>query len=193
MSTPPVLGNSTGTCKKYEPECIGRAQKVLFYTGMAFIAVGSAGNLVSVKLFLKEQELDSQNNAARGSNSAIKDFLKVPGFILVVMIPIVGAIALPYVKPWSIRFGIPSICTLVATLLFLSGWFTYNKVKPKGSPITTVCRVFVAAASKKSHIISHETKLNYDQESDDVPQSFSRTRFLRYLVDSCNEIYGHRT
>ncbi|KAH6777722.1 hypothetical protein C2S52_006679 [Perilla frutescens var. hirtella] len=181
MSTPPVLAKSTGTCKQYEPGCIGRTQKVLFYTGMALIAVGTAGNLVSVKPFLEEQE-EVQNNASRGNNSATIDIWKLPAFIIVVIVPVVGAIALPYIKPWSLRFGIPAICTLVAAVLFLTGWFTYNKVKPKGSPITTVCRVFVAAASKKSQIISNETKLCDDQENDTMHhQSFSRTRFLRCL------------
>lgn len=182
MSTPPVLAKSTGTCKQYEPGCIGRTQKVLFYTGMALIAVGVAGNLVSIKPFLKEQEEESQNNAAGGNNSATRDFLKLPALIVVVIIPIVGAIALPYIKPWSLRFGIPAICTLVAALLFLTGSCTYNKLKPKGSPITAVCRVFVAAASKKSQIVSHETKLHYDEENDTVALPFSRTRFLRYLL-----------
>ncbi|KAK4396140.1 protein NRT1/ PTR FAMILY 5.5 [Sesamum angolense] len=102
MSTPPVLANRTGTCKQYEPECIGHTQKVLFYIGMASVAVGIAGNLISVHPFREEQ--DDKSN----SNPTI-DFLKLPAFTLVVLTPVIGAIALPYIKPWSLRFGIPAI------------------------------------------------------------------------------------
>ncbi|KAI3474435.1 hypothetical protein Pfo_029296 [Paulownia fortunei] len=173
MSTPPVLANSTGMCKQYEPQCIGHTQKVLFYTGMALLAVGIAGHLVSVHPFLEEQEDRPDDNAAR-------DCLKLPGFILVVIVPVVGAIALPYIKPWSLRFGIPAICTAVATLPFLSGWCTYDKVEPQGSPLTTMCRVFVAFASKKSQPFPLDARQLYRRHDQEL-QSFSRTRFLRCL------------
>ncbi|KAL0338211.1 UNVERIFIED_CONTAM: protein NRT1/ PTR FAMILY 5.5 [Sesamum angustifolium] len=170
MSTPPVLANRTGTCKQYEPECIGHTQKVLFYIGMASVAVGIAGNLISVHPFREEQE-DKSN-----SNPTI-DFLKLPAFTLVVLTPVIGAIALPYIKPWSLRFGIPAICTAVATFIFLSGWRTYDKVKPQGSPVSNVCRVFVASAYKRSKPFPLNSRDLYRKDD----ESFSRTRFLRCL------------
>ncbi|XP_011094983.1 protein NRT1/ PTR FAMILY 5.5 [Sesamum indicum] len=170
MSTPPVLANRTGTCKQYQPECIGHTQKVLFYVGMASVAVGIAGNLVSVHPFREEQENKSNSNPTI-------DFLKIPGFILVVLIPVIGAIALPYIKPWSLRFGIPAICTAVATFLFLSGWRAYDKAKPQGSPVSNVCRVFVASAYKRSKPFPLDSRDLYRKDN----ESFSRTRFLRCL------------
>ncbi|KAI3474188.1 hypothetical protein Pfo_028976 [Paulownia fortunei] len=104
MSTPPVLANSTGTCKQYESQCIGHTQKVLFCTGMALLAVGIACHLVSLHPLLEEQE-DRPDY-----NKAITNCLKLPGVSLVVIVPVVGAIALPHIKPWSLRFGIPAIC-----------------------------------------------------------------------------------
>ncbi|KAL8517338.1 hypothetical protein ACS0TY_015542 [Phlomoides rotata] len=106
-------------------------------TGMALIAVGVAGNLVSMKPFLEEQ-IDEPNDS-----SGLNDCLRIPAFSLIVVVPIVGAIALPYIKSWSLWFGIPAICTLVATLLFLSGSFTYEKAEPKRSPVITVCSLHV--------------------------------------------------
>ncbi|KAH6776810.1 hypothetical protein C2S51_000090 [Perilla frutescens var. frutescens] len=177
MSTPPLLADATGTCKNYDPKCIGHTQKVLFYIGMALIAVGVAGNLVSVQPFLKEQ-----NKNGSGNNGGAKEFCKLPFFIIVVIVPIVGAIALPYVKPWSLRFGIPAICTAFATLLFLSGSCTYSKVgpQPQGSPITSVCRVFVAAALKISQPFPLDDQQLY-RENNEEHQSFSYTRTLRFL------------
>ncbi|GFQ07633.1 protein nrt1/ ptr family 5.5 [Phtheirospermum japonicum] len=166
MSTPPVLT----TCKQYEAHCIGRTQKALFYTGMGLIAVGIAGHLVSVNPFLEEQkDKHSDNKDGR------KDILKLSGFTLVVLIPIIGAIALPYIKPWSVRFGIQAICTVVATFFFLTGWVTYDKDDPQGSPLTNVCRVFVAVVLKISQPFDAKRLYKKDDES------FSRTRFLRCL------------
>lgn len=129
MSTPPVLG----TCNRYEEQCIGHTQKVLFYTGMALIAVGVAGNNVSVKPFLEEQE------EMEGPNVLVK----LAGAVFVVVVALTGAIALPYIKPWTLRFGIPAICTVVATALFLTGlccWhYTINGADR--SRLRSLCRV----------------------------------------------------
>ncbi|XP_022841941.1 protein NRT1/ PTR FAMILY 5.5-like isoform X2 [Olea europaea var. sylvestris] len=168
MSTPPVLASSTGTCKDYEPKCIGDTQKALFYTALALLAVGISGHLVSLKPFLKEQRMNSDDDGS------CKAFFRILGMITVAIVAIIGAIALPYIKPWSIRFGIPAICTAFATLLFLSGPCSC-KPEPQGSPLTIVCRVFVASFSKIS------VPFPLDRRDGHELQSFSRTRILRCL------------
>ncbi|KAH6827942.1 hypothetical protein C2S53_013410 [Perilla frutescens var. hirtella] len=152
MSTPPFLAKSTGTCKQYEPECISHTQKALFYTGMVLIAVGVAGNLVSLKPFLQEQKKKppQDNEGAEPADTTRPpkfEVSQVVGLVIVVVVGIAGAIALPYIKPWTLRFGIPAICTFVGTVLFLSGSCGYKMegAKPDGSPLTKVTRVFVAA------------------------------------------------
>ncbi|CAI9095972.1 OLC1v1032024C2 [Oldenlandia corymbosa var. corymbosa] len=55
MSTPPVLADITKTCKDYEPQCIGDTQKALFYTGLALIAAGISGHIVSLVAFFVDQ------------------------------------------------------------------------------------------------------------------------------------------
>ncbi|KAH6761990.1 hypothetical protein C2S52_019423 [Perilla frutescens var. hirtella] len=193
MSTPPVLAKST--CKRYAPECIGHTQKVLFYTGMAFIAVGMAGNLVSVKTFLEEQKKKKkpENEEQRGKEDEddegyrkrcsnldpLRFCCQIPGAVMVVVVPVVGAIALPYIKPWKLRFGIPAICVVFATLFFPTGWPCYRKVKLKGSPVTSVCRVFVAAAFK----IFRPFPLNNEQyhKKEGEVTEFSPTCLLRRL------------
>ncbi|KAL8517321.1 hypothetical protein ACS0TY_015526 [Phlomoides rotata] len=68
MSMPPVLG----TCKKYEPECIGQTQKVLFYVGMALIAVGMAGYVVSGKNFFREQVKEELTPKTSNGSSSLE-------------------------------------------------------------------------------------------------------------------------
>lgn len=143
MSTPPVL--TSGTCSEYRPECIGQTQKVLFYTALALIAVGISGHLVSLRTFLAEQTTSETENVETEMGGKI--LWQIAGIFAVVLVAIIGGLALPYIKPWSIRFGIPAICTLVATILFLSGSCSYKFNRPQGSPLTTVLRVFVASAS----------------------------------------------
>lgn len=169
MSTPPVLANSTGTCKEYEPECIGDPQRALFYTGMVLIAVGMAGHNLSVRALLDEQE-------DRPSDESGCELLKVISFIFVAFVPVIGAIALPYIKPWSLQFGIPAICTAFSTLLFLTGLHTYNSGELQGSPITSMCRVFVAATLNRSRSFPLDSNQLYKENE---RESYTRTRFLR--------------
>ncbi|XP_047948065.1 protein NRT1/ PTR FAMILY 5.5-like [Salvia hispanica] len=120
MSAPPVLAKSTGTCNQYKQECISNTQKALLYTGMALIAVGVAGNNVSVESFLNEQT-DKSSDVAIGC-------LRVSGVAMVAIVGLAGAIALPYIKPWTYRFGIPAVCTTIAGISFLTGlrWFPFE-------------------------------------------------------------------
>ncbi|KAK0583785.1 hypothetical protein LWI29_003043 [Acer saccharum] len=143
MSTPPVLSEAMGTCSEYKPECIGEGQEILFYTALALIAFGLSGHLTSLGGFMEEQMIEAEADISMGGFCMF--FWSMFGVILV---PIIAAIALPYIKPWTLRFGIPAICTVVATLIFLTGSCSYNHVQPQGSPLTTVFRVFVASTSK---------------------------------------------
>ncbi|XP_022842113.1 protein NRT1/ PTR FAMILY 5.5-like [Olea europaea var. sylvestris] len=149
MSTPPVLASSTGTCKNYKPKCIGSTQKFLFYTALVLVAIGASGHLVSLKTFLEEQEKNPNGDKRQ------KDPLQLPGLFMVAFVPIIGAIVLPSIKPWSLRYGIPAICTAVATLVFLSGSWSYYKSKPKGSPLTNVrrWRLCTIAEAKEAKIV----------------------------------------
>ncbi|XP_059638782.1 protein NRT1/ PTR FAMILY 5.5-like [Cornus florida] len=124
------------TCSAYKPECIGLAQKILYYTALALIAVGISGHAVSLNSFYTDH---------------ITDYRVSLGISAVLIIPIIGDVVLPIINPWSILFGLPAICTVVATLLFSTGSCSYMIKLPQGNPLTTVFRVFVASASKIWH------------------------------------------
>ncbi|PON43553.1 Proton-dependent oligopeptide transporter family [Parasponia andersonii] len=53
----------------------------------------------------------------------------------VVFVTLLGSVALPYIKPWSIRFGILTICRAVTTIIFLSSLCSYTWLIPQGSPL----------------------------------------------------------
>lgn len=58
--------------------------------------------------------VDSQKERNGGS---IEDW-RIWCIIFVLIFAVGVIIGLPYIKPWKLRFGIPAICTLVATLAF---------------------------------------------------------------------------
>ncbi|XP_030926745.1 protein NRT1/ PTR FAMILY 5.5-like isoform X1 [Quercus lobata] len=147
MSTPHVLPDAARNCDAHKPDCIGDAQKVLFYTALVLIAIGISGHITSLESFL-EQQKENQTSAQENSEKPKPTPRQVAGSLFVVLLAIVGCIALPYIKPWSVRFGIPAICTVVATSIFTTGSCSYRCSRPPGSPLTTLCRVFVASASK---------------------------------------------
>ncbi|XP_022851727.1 protein NRT1/ PTR FAMILY 5.5-like [Olea europaea var. sylvestris] len=176
MSTPPVLASSMGTCKDYEPNCICGTQKVLFYTALALLAVGIAGHSVSLYPFFVKQrtnfDIDDGN----------KIYFQILGMVMVTTVPpIIGSIVLPHIKQWTIQIGIPAICTAAATLLFLSGSCSYIKPEPQGSPLTNVCRVFVASTFKISQQFPLDDKELYRKDGPEH-QSFSHTRVLRFSL-----------
>ncbi|KAL2500552.1 Protein NRT1/PTR FAMILY 5.5 [Forsythia ovata] len=151
MSTPPVLAKAMGTC-----------------------TFGVCGHITSWGPFMAEQ----LNEGGEIDEGTFWRFFY--SILAVIIITIVAVIALPYIKPWSIRFGIPAICTLVATLLFFTGSCSYNYFLPQGSPLTTFVRVFVASTSKFLYASPKDVNKLYENptfELDLVPH----TRSLRCL------------
>lgn len=250
MSTPPVLHKATGTCKVYEPNCLGHTQKALFYTALALIAVGLSGHVVSLVAFADNQiekkpdkpkvnepkfersTMSFLYKLRRGSDGKLKYMpnLRTPSFMVnyqnrkkqqqqaestpktevdisqlqfqpleamlalaqkervkllgaccIILVPVIGLIALPYIKPWSLRFGIPAICTLVANLAFLQGTSSYKgEGKQERSPVTNVLRVFVASTRKMFEDPKQHSEL-YENQDTDTPKLPHTKGLLSFL------------
>ncbi|KAI7996621.1 Protein NRT1/ PTR FAMILY 5.5 [Camellia lanceoleosa] len=186
MSTPPVLSKSTHACSAYKPECIGHTQKALFYTALSLIAVGISGHTVSLPPFFT-----AQTTASNDRDTGRKLLWQIVGIFGIILVPIIGGIALPYIKQWSVRFGIPAICSLVATLLFLSGSCSYKYDKPQGSPLTTVFRVFVASVCKMCQPLPSDGNELYEKDGTDA-KLMPHTGSLRCL-DKAAIILANKT
>ncbi|KAG8374396.1 hypothetical protein BUALT_Bualt11G0127500 [Buddleja alternifolia] len=127
-------------CRHNEQMCIGDAEKILFYTALTLITVGVSGHRVSLVSFYKEH-LSDVHGLRRNIHELFLPFL----------VSTIGGFGLPYIKQWRIRFGIPVICVVAATLIFLTGVCTYEKSRPiGGSKLITVFRVVVASAFKST-------------------------------------------
>ncbi|KAF8392003.1 hypothetical protein HHK36_022343 [Tetracentron sinense] len=130
MSTPPFLSKVTGTCSEYEPACIGKIQSIFFYVGLALIAVGKSSHSVSVKSFWEVQEENQEHEEKQTKFQEFLQKLKEMGDFQVILASVAPIILVAYIKPWTVRFGIPAIFSVVATLIFLSSSWSYNFIKP---------------------------------------------------------------
>nr|XP_027097047.1 protein NRT1/ PTR FAMILY 5.5-like isoform X1 [Coffea arabica] len=74
-------------------------------------------NLSKLQFQPLEAMLKLVNSQKERNGGTIKDW-RVWGIMFVLIVAAGVLIGLPYIKPWKLRFGIPAICTLVATLAF---------------------------------------------------------------------------
>ena len=105
VSTPPF---NIGKCNKYDPECIGRTQKTLFYISLALMSLGGASR-VSQFPFFEEQEEKQEDEAM---NSNIKNKIcdcsigQQLGCLLVVVATIIGGFVLPFINLGQSSLGL---------------------------------------------------------------------------------------
>lgn len=191
MSTPPVLAKSNGNCTEYKPECIGDQQKQLFYAALALIAVGMAGHLSSLGSFIADQTENISNEFMAAVNRATDDegtgfrccmmCRSMLGGFIGILIPIIGLIVVSYVKPWGVQFGISAIFAVASLLVFLSGVCSYNYVRPLGSVITVLFRVFFAAFCKMFCRRPQDVNELYETHGDGNHVLLPHTKSLRCL------------
>jgi dipeptide/tripeptide permease len=156
------------------PILSGNGQKGLFYVALTVISVGIFGRSISLGVFTEDQLEDGRN---KGNPAKLVSFVigNVGNFVFLLL----AAIAMPQISPWFVRFTIPSGCEVLAMLIFISGACSYKRVKPGGSPLTTVFRVFMASASKMSCAYSNNSSQLYEKaECDqDIKPHTSSLRF----------------
>lgn len=128
-----------------------------------------ASRTVSQVQYTKEQEGETTNSNKEEGICECGLGQKLT-FCVMVVIVIISTLVLPFIGSWSVKFGIPAICSLLALLVFLNSQFWHRSPRegPQGSPLTTYFRVFVAAISKKSEKLpdDHNIENNLYQSGD---------------------------
>ncbi|KAK4433427.1 protein NRT1/ PTR FAMILY 5.5 [Sesamum alatum] len=174
LSTPPVLGHSSATCTHSRPECIGTTQRILFYTALPLVAMGMSGIIFMFELATEDDDDDEDEEERLTLEKLYSSHL------FLIPLCVVG-IAFSYLKPWSLRFGIPAICCTVTfgfRLMFIlcGDEPLSSEDEVKGSPLTKLIRVLVASASKVCHKLDGA---EFYEKTDGL--SLPRTRWLRCL------------
>ncbi|KAK1399415.1 putative proton-dependent oligopeptide transporter family [Heracleum sosnowskyi] len=160
-------------------ESIGGTQKALFYIALVLIAAGLASRSVSQVQFFKEQEEETTHSNKEEGICDCGLGQKLTCCVMTIVI-IICSLVLPFIQSWSVRFGIPAICSLLLLLIFLIGQFCHSSQRkgPQGSPLTTILRVFVAAISKKSEKLPEDHNTESFYQSDDHVELTHWFRFL---------------
>ncbi|KAK9070798.1 hypothetical protein SSX86_011200 [Deinandra increscens subsp. villosa] len=110
----------------------------------------------------EENENEKKSEEEKGKGNITP--MQAKGFFMVIGVLVVGGIGLPYIKPWSLRFAIPAICSVVATLWFFSGFRDYIYIQREGNnPLAAFLRVFVATASNISKPFPDPKDLNNEE------------------------------
>ncbi|PWA38223.1 major facilitator superfamily protein [Artemisia annua] len=92
----------------------------------------------------------------------------------------ISSTAIVYVQDnvsWTLGFGISAASNLIGVILFLSGTKFYQRIKPTGSPFTSIARVIVAAVRKR-RVSSRNHEFNYDIDDKSNTSPSDSFRFL---------------
>ncbi|KAI7746211.1 hypothetical protein M8C21_026151, partial [Ambrosia artemisiifolia] len=123
------------------------AQWLFLLTGFALMIIGAAGIRPCNLAFGADQFNPNTESGKRGINSFFNWYFFTLTFAQMVSVTLVV-----YVQSevsWSIGLGIPAIFMFISLVLFFGGTKMYVKVKPQGSPFTSMARVVVVAVKKR--------------------------------------------
>ncbi|KAJ3674655.1 hypothetical protein LUZ60_005271 [Juncus effusus] len=146
-------------CKSKFEQCHGPTPPQLAFLFASFILlVIGAGGIRPCNLPFGADQFDPRTDSGR---RGINSFFNWYYFTFTVAMMISSTLII-YVQSnisWTIGLGIPAILMLFACILFLAGSRVYAKVKPEGSPFTSVAQVLVAAFNKRKVKVSGEEHL----------------------------------
>ncbi|MFS7971950.1 putative proton-dependent oligopeptide transporter family, MFS transporter superfamily [Helianthus anomalus] len=140
---PPECGKKEGShCTSATP-----AQWLFLLSGFALLIIGAAGIRPCNLAFGADQFNPNTESGKRGINSFFNWYFFTLTFAQMVSVTLVV-----YVQSdvsWPIGLGIPAIFMFISLVLFFGGTKMYVKVKPQGSPFTSMARVVVVAVKKR--------------------------------------------
>ncbi|KAI3726909.1 hypothetical protein L1987_66716 [Smallanthus sonchifolius] len=145
---------------KEESRCISATplQWLFLLTGFALMIVGAAGIRPCNLAFGADQFNPNTESGKRGINSFFNWYFFTLTFAQMVSVTLVV-----YVQSdvsWSIGLAIPAIFMFISLLLFFGGTKIYVKVKPQGSPFTSMARVVAVAVKKRRLKLPQQPRLS---------------------------------
>ncbi|KAJ0106482.1 hypothetical protein Patl1_17872 [Pistacia atlantica] len=140
---PPSCENQqTGTCHGATPW-----QLAFLFGGLGFLVVGAGGIRPCNLAFGADQFDPKTESGKRGTSSFFNWFYFTYTFAMMVSLTIVV-----YVQSdvsWALGLAIPAFMMFLSCVMFFIGSRIYVKIKPDGSPLTSVVQVVVAAIKKR--------------------------------------------
>ncbi|KAH7677224.1 Proton-dependent oligopeptide transporter family protein [Dioscorea alata] len=151
-------------------------QLILLYFSLFLTTIGSGGIRPCVAAF----GADQFNHAGANMEAKKRTFFNLYFFCLRLATGI-ALIVVVYVQEnvgWGWGLNIPTITMLISIIIFVFGYSLYIKSEPKGSPLTRLAQVVVAAIKKRKVDGPIDAKLLYEDKELDA--SISTTGLLRH-------------
>ncbi|OMO93026.1 Proton-dependent oligopeptide transporter family [Corchorus capsularis] len=139
---PPACDSDDGTCSGPTPW-----QLTFLLSGLGLMVVG-AGGIRPCNLAFGADQFDPETESGkRGISSFFNWYYFTFTFAMMVSLTIIVYIQSDVSWAWGL--AIPAFMMFLSCVMFFMGSRIYVKVKPEGSPITTVIQVIVAVFKKR--------------------------------------------
>ncbi|KAL7173588.1 hypothetical protein ACSBR2_032946 [Camellia fascicularis] len=160
---PPPCGNGSNLC--ITPS---KLQFAVLYLGITLATIGAAGTRFTLGAMGADQ-FDNPKHQGSYFNWFI---------FTLYMASIISSTAIIYVEDsvsFGLGFGLCAAANVIGLVIFVLGKRFYRHVKPKGSPFTSLARVFVAAIRKRKILLSQRSEDYYNKIHDGVTMMDVRT------------------
>ncbi|KAL5740113.1 hypothetical protein ACOSQ2_029293 [Xanthoceras sorbifolium] len=137
-----VIKHSAGTCAQPTAWQMG-----FLLTGLLLLVIASGGFRPCLLPFGADQFNPGTESGKKGISSFFSWYYFTLCFAVIISLTLI--IYVQSNVSWAIGYAIPACLMLIACLLFFSGSKMYVKVKPEGSPLTSLAQVIVAAFKKR--------------------------------------------
>ncbi|RDX64182.1 Protein NRT1/ PTR FAMILY 2.11, partial [Mucuna pruriens] len=137
-------------CGKESKTCIGptAGQMAFLVAGFGLLLVGAAGVRPCNLAFGADQFNPKTDSGKKGINSFFNWY-----FFTFTFAQMVSLTLIVYVQSnvsWAVGLGIPAALMFISCVVYFMGAKIYVKVKPSGSPITSIVQVLVIAFKKRN-------------------------------------------
>lgn len=122
-------------------------QMTVLKTGLGLLMVGAAGIRPCNLAFGADQFNPNTESGKKGISSFFTWYYFT--FTLAQMISLTIIVYIQSNVSWAVGLGIPAALMLLSSVIFFMGAKLYVKVKPSGSPITSIVQVIVVATKKR--------------------------------------------
>ncbi|KAM7273248.1 hypothetical protein ACFE04_027912 [Oxalis oulophora] len=136
--------------------CVGPSpmQLTFLFVSFGFLIIGAGGIRPCNLAFGADQFNPNTESGKRGISSFINWYNFT--FTLALMVSVTLLVHIQSNVSWSFGLGIPTCLMLVSIVIFFMGSRIYVKVKPEGSPLTSVAQVLVAAIKNRRLKLSED-------------------------------------
>ncbi|KAL1373334.1 hypothetical protein HN51_003313 [Arachis hypogaea] len=122
-------------------------QMTFLKTGLGLLLIGAAGIRPCNLAFGADQFNPNTDSGKKGINSFFNWYFFT--FTIAQMISLTIIVYIQSNVSWAVGLGIPAALMLLSSVIFFLGSNMYVKVKPSGSPLTSIVQVIVVAAKKR--------------------------------------------